>query len=468
MANKNENNQSEERILTKYDRKMQKRREEEIRARKRKLAVRGMAIGVIAIAVILAAFVIISNVGKSMSYIKVDEKSISKSEFEFYYNQTVSSAANNYMYTLQGLDTSKALDEQSYSDDLTWKDYLEQQATQSLVQVKALVKDAKANDFEGDVDGEYDKLCEQFAEYAKSQDMSEKDYYKQMFGGTKADLEEYMREMLLAQLWQEEVSKTKEPTVDEIEAYYEENKTDYDCVSYYVKEVSVAAVTAEDGTEDDAATLEAARKKAQDALTTLEVSGEYKEYQTSSGMSSVLVDWLFDEARTPDETAVVDAVNGTDCYAVKFVERIKDETPTADILAVITDAEDADADAILAEYEKGDKTEDSFKELVKKYTTDTSVEDGLYEGVSRKNTSMEQLSDWLDKSLQEGDTTAFKTDDGVNYVVYFKGDNEPYYQLTIKDELVSERLEDYLNDLTAPIKVADPNGVLKYLQVAGE
>jgi len=468
MANNKENNQNEERIITKYDRKMQRRREEEARAKKRKMAVRGTAIGVIAICVVVVAFVIISNVSKSMSYIKVDDKSISKSEFEFYYNQTVNSASNNQMYQLYGLDTTKPLDEQQYSEELTWKDYFEQQATNSLAQVKALVKDAEANDFKGDVEGEYKKTCDQIAKYAKEQNMSENDYYKQNFGSSKADLEDYMKESILADLWQEEVSKTKEPTEEEIEAHYEENKADYDYVTYYVEEVSVAAVTAEDGTEDKAATLEQARKKAQAAIATLEVSGDFKENQTKNGLSTVLSDWLFDEARTPNETAVLDAVNEKDCYAVKFVERVKDDTPTADVYAVISDEEDADEKAILEEYEKGDKTEESFKKLVSKYSTDTSTEDGLFEGVSRKNSNMEQLSDWLSKSRKEGDTTAFTTDEGVHYVVYYKGDNEPLYQMTIKNELTNERIQEYIDELAASIKVADPNGVLKYLQTAGE
>lgn len=468
MANNKDNNQNEERIVTKYDRKMQRRREEEARAKKRKMAVRGTAIGVIAICVVVVAFVIISNVSKSMSYIKVDDKSISKSEFEFYYNQTVNSASNNQMYQLYGLDTSQPLDEQQYSEDLTWKDFFEQQATNSLAQIKALVKDAEANDFKGDVDGEYKKVCDQIAEYAKEQNMSENDYYKQMFGSSKADLEDYMKESILADLWQEEVSKTKEPTLEEIEEHYEENKSDYDYVTYYVQEVSVPAVTAEDGTEDKAATLAEAQKKAQAAVATLEESGELKENQTKNGLSTVLSDWLFDEARTPNETAVLDAVNEKDCYAVKFVERVKDDEPSADILAVVTDAEDADEKSILEEYEKGDKTEESFKELVSKYSTDTSVEDGLYEGVARKGSRIQQMSDWLGESRKEGDTTAFTTDDGVHYVVYYKGDNDPVYQMTIKNEIISERIQEYVDELTASIKVADPNGVLKYLQTAGE
>ena len=232
MAGKKDNKDveiQEERVMTKYDRKRQKKYEEELRAKKRKIAVRGTGIAILAVCVIIVAFLIISSVGKSISYIKIDDKSISKSEFDFYYNQVLSSSSSTYS-SYYGLDTTQPLDQQdcTIESGLTWKDYFEKMATDEIIRVKALIKDAKANNFKGDVDAEYDKTMELFKEMAKTAGTNEEDYFKQIFGASKADVEDYMREYMLAGLWYEQVGNDKEAAVkdDEIEKYYEENKSE--------------------------------------------------------------------------------------------------------------------------------------------------------------------------------------------------------------------------------------------------
>lgn len=467
MANNKDNKQTEERIMTKYDRKMQKRNEELLRAKRRKMAVRGTCIAVLAVCVVIAAVVIISNVGKSISYIKVDDKSISKSEFDFYYTRTVNSYSS--MYSSYGLDTTQDLSAQQYSENLTWKDYFEQLATDELVRVKALVKDAEANGFKGDVDKEYEKYCNNYKKAAQANDMSEKDYYQNMFGASKADVEDYLKEYILANLWYNKVSDDKEPSADEIESYYEENKDDYDYVNYYVAQVTGEAVDTDstDGTDD--ALMSELNAQAQAKLPTIETDGEYMEYAKKSGMNSVLSDWLFAEGRIDGESTVLEDTDNSVCYAVKFVERCKSEEPTADIRAIITDSADVSADDILDEWKKGDKTEDSFIELVNKYSTDTSVEDGLYEGVSKIGVNGDEIGDWIfDASRKEGDTTAITQDNGMKYVMYYKGQNKPDYQAGIITDLTSENMQTYVKELTDAVKVADPNGVLKYLEQAGE
>lgn len=467
MENHNDNKETQERVMTKYDRKMQKRQEEILHARRRRLAVRGTGIAILAVCVVIAAIVIISNVGKSISYIKVDDKSISKSEFDFYYTSTV----NNYssMYSSYGLDTTQDLSTQQYSENLSWKDYFEELATNELVRVKALVKDADANSFKGDVDKEYEEYCESIKEAAKSANMSESDYYEKAFGASKADVEEYMKENILAGLWYEKVADDKKPSSEEIEAYYEENKADYDYVNYRVIQVTADAVdteSTEGATEEQMAQL---KKQAQEKLTTIDKDGENMQYGMQSGMSTVLAEWLFADERIAGETAVLEDADNTTCYAVKFMERHKNDNKTANIRMIVIDQEDVSADDVLEEWKKGDKTEDSFVELVNKYTEDTSVEDGLYENIPRTGLTDDERGEWIfNDARKEGDTAAMTLEDGSKCVLYYKGLDKPEYEVNISSELVSENMDTFVKGLTDAVKVADPNGVLKYLEQAGE
>lgn len=461
MENKNNKQVEEGRGLTKYDKKMQKRKEAELKAKKRKMAVRGTCIAVVAVCVILAGFLIISSVGQSVSYIKVGGESVSKNEFNFYYMRTL----NNYgsMYAQYGqIDMSVPLDEQQYSENMTWEDYFEQLAKEDLIRVKALVKDAKKNDFKGDVDAAYEENAKVLAEDAKTNNMSEDDYYTEMFGDVKEDVEEYIKEYLLAELWYEEVSKQKAATDEQIETYYQANKASYDSVDYYVYAVTPEGIDIETCTEAEYnSAMIAAHNEATAVLASVEKKGTLEENKTQSDMTSAtLSEWLYDDARTEGESAVVDDNDNSTIYAVKFVKRYRDENPTANIRAIVTDSADVDADAVLEEWKSGAKTEESFIELVKKYTADTSVTDGLYEGVTRVGMEVEGLTDWLfEEERAEGDTMAITADDGNKYVVYYKGENAPDYKFAIKEVLLEETMSSYVTSLMDAMEVKNPNNI---------
>lgn len=472
MAGKNDNKDveiQEERVMTKYDRKRQKKYEEELRAKKKKLAVRGTCIAILAVCAVVVAFLIISSVGRSISYIKVDEKSISKSEFDFYYNRIFNAYASSYS-AYYGLDTTQSLDKQecALESGLSWKDYFDKMATDELIRVKALVKDAKANDFKGDVDAEYNKTIELFKETAKAAGTSEEKYFEQTFGASKADVEEYMKEYLLAGLWYEQVGKDKEAAIkeDEIEKYYEENKAEYDYVSYYLTEVTPEGVSAETATDEEWNTaMTAAKAVADQKAAVVETEGEFIEFGYQSNLDEILSEWLFDEARVDGETAVLTDNNIGKFDVVKFVKRARSEEMTYDVRVISVSG---DAAEIMDKWEKGKKTEDAFIDLVNEYSLDTGTVDGLYQGISKTGLEIEGLADWLyDTNRKAGDTDVF-SDEKYTYVVYFKGENDLEYKTSIRSELMQDALEEWLNGLKDKMKLADPHGSLKYLTKAEE
>lgn len=462
---------TEERVMTRYDRKVMKRNEEEMRRKKKKVAVRGTGIVILAACVIAIAFVIISTISKSLCYIKVDDKNISKAEFDFYYNKNVNT--NSSMYTMYyGLDLSQPLEDQNYSDSLTWRDYFEQMATQELLQVKALVKESKENNFDGDIDKEFETYMQGLAQAAKDAGKSEDAYYKDLFGASKDRVKEYLKEYVLAGMWYEKLTEDNKPSDEEIETYYGENKDTYDYVTYYMTSVSAEGITVGQSSDDEvSAAMVTANAKAQETLQDIENQGELNERKLKSDISVTLTEWLFDEARTPGETTVVDDKNSAVCYALKFVERGRDESATKNI-RLITSAE-TEGDKIIEEWEKTDKTEDSFIKLVEKYVEGTVDEGGLLESVTRSETeSIEGLAEWLfEEERKTGDVKAFVNTDPTtgtttNMVIYYKEEGDPAYKASISSTLASDKTEKYVQGITDAMKLADPKHVLKYLETA--
>ena len=111
------------------------------------------------------------------------------------------------------------------------------------------------------------------------------------------------------------------------------------------------------------------------------------------------------------------------------------------------------AEAILKEWEEGEKTEDSFAALATEKTTDTASQEagGLYESVY-PGQMVTAFNDWcFDETRKEGDTDIIQTDYGY-HVMYFSGDNETTYRdYMVKNALLEKSITDWqeaLNEAT--------------------
>ena len=87
----------------------------------------------------------------------INGEEVNKVEFDYVYNTSKNNYITQYGSYLSyfGLDTSKDLSTQMYSETLTWQDYFEQNAVESLKQNKALMAEAKAAGFTYDTTDEY-------------------------------------------------------------------------------------------------------------------------------------------------------------------------------------------------------------------------------------------------------------------------------------------------------------------------
>ena len=504
--NKEQKEQTEQKVMTKYDRKVQKRKEEKEKEKKEERI--STAVGIVflvALVCLVASFPIRTYLATHETYVVINGEEVNKVEFDYVYNTTKNNYITQYGSYLSyfGLDTSKDLSTQMYSDTLTWQDYFEQNAVESMKQNKALMAEAKAAGFTYDTTDEYNTFKETIKTSAASAGVSDKEYVRSIYGSyaTMGRIEEYVKNDMVMNAYYQKLQEDNAPSDDEIQSYYEENKATYDSVDYRLTTIEADLPTepteladpveetaadttgttdgtaATDTTQDTAyqpsdaeiaKAMEDAKVLADDAEQTVAKDGEAHENEKKSSVNYMISDWLFDDARKAGDTTVITNDNSHCYYVVAFEKRYLDETPSADVRVIIP-TEDKNGEEILEEWKNGAATEDSFAELCKKYTQDTSAVEngGLFEQVTKTGMT-EELSNWIfDSSRQAGDTVAITVSD-TTYVLYYIGQDQPEWKINIKNTLVSDTMSQHMQDITADVTVEDPKGKLNYLKVQAE
>ena len=504
--NKEQKEQTEQKVMTKYDRKVQKRKEEKEKEKKEeRISTTVGIVFLVALVCLVASFPIRTYLATHETYVVINGEEVNKVEFDYVYNTSKNNYITQYGSYLSyfGLDTSKDLSTQMYSETLTWKDYFEQNAVESLKQNKALMAEAKAAGFTYDTTDEYNTFKETIKTSAAAAGVSDKEYVRSIYGSyaTMGRIEEYVKNDMVMNAYYQKLQEDNAPSDDEIQSYYEENKATYDSVDYRLTTIEADLPTepteladpveetaadttgttdgtaATDSTQDTAyqpsdaeiaKAMEDAKVLADDAEQTVAKDGEAHENEKKSSVNYLISDWLFDDARKAGDTTVITNDNSHCYYAVAFEKRYLDETPSADVRVIIP-TEDKTGEEILEEWKNGAATEDSFAELCKKYTQDTSAVEngGLFEQVTKTGMT-EELSNWIfDSSRQAGDTVAITVSDST-YVLYYIGQDQPEWKINIKNTLVSDTMSQHMQDITADITVEDPKGKLNYLKVQAE
>lgn len=506
--NKEQKEQTEQKVMTKYDRKVQKRKEDKEKEKKEERI--STAVGIVflvALVCLVASFPIRTYLATHETYVVINGEEVNKVEFDYVYNTSKNNYITQYGSYLSyfGLDTSKDLSTQMYSETLTWKDYFEQNAVESLKQNKALMAEAKAAGFTYDTTDEYNTFKETIKTSAAAAGVSDKEYVRSIYGSyaTMGRIEEYVKNDMVMNAYYQKLQEDNAPSDDEIQSYYEENKATYDSVDYRLTTIeadlhlptepteladpveetaadttgSTDGTAATDSTQDTAyqpsdaeiaKAMEDAKVLADDAEQTVAKDGEAHENEKKSSVNYLISDWLFDDARKAGDTTVITNDNSHCYYVVAFEKRYLDETPSADVRVIIP-TEDKTGEEILEEWKNGAATEDSFAELCKKYTQDTSAVEngGLFEQVTKTGMT-EELSNWIfDSSRQAGDTVAITVSD-TTYVLYYIGQDQPEWKINIKNTLVSDTMSQHMQDITADVTVEDPKGKLNYLKVQAE
>ena len=408
--------------------------------------------------------------------------------------------------SLFGLDVTKALDQQFYDEEnkVTWADEFANSAKENAKAVYGIADEAAANGYTlTDDDKAYiDGQIATMSTYAALYGYSNVDGYIQAMYGTGVNeeiLRNYFEACYTALAYQEHVGNAMEYTASDIEAKDAENPAVFSTFSYNSYYLAAnkfleGGVEGEDGTvtysdEEQAAAVEAAKEAAKSltsannveqfdlAIAALEINAEVENAASTASkntsydyVNSVIQSWVTDSKREEGDMKVIastttdedgkETINGY--YAVYFVERNDNEVLMQNVRHILakfeggttdesgnttySDEEKAaakeTAEQILADWQAGEATEESFAALANEKSDDgDGTTGGLYENVY-PGQMVTNFNDWLfDESRASGDTGIVETEYGYHVMYYVGASEQTYRNYMIENTLRSEDVE---------------------------
>lgn len=364
----------EQKVQTKYDRKMEarkKQKEQDIKEEKRDkfFGFFLLASILLVVAIVIIVPIVKKNSALNNTYAKIGEHEITKLEYDYYYETVVSNYLTQYSSILpyMGLDTSLPYEDQIYIDNRTWEDMFDEMTVDQIARVKVMYDEAKAAGFEYDTEAEYEAFVENVAEVAESAGVSVKDYYKSMCGAyaTEENVAEFVKEGIYADAYYNKMLEDYAPTEEEVAAYYQENALSYDQVDY--RSFAFTADLAEDASEEEVSkAMEELSAKAEAMKAELEAGAVFEDlcianaaeadkaaYEdetteaclTEGGYymsaNAAVGEWLYADGRTEGEKAVIYDEAGRRYFVVEFIKRYYDEANNAGISSMMAEQDAA-------------------------------------------------------------------------------------------------------------------------------
>ncbi|WP_295759126.1 peptidylprolyl isomerase [uncultured Oscillibacter sp.] len=390
---------------------------------------------------------------------------------------------------------------------MTWHDYFLDEALDNMRVIQAALKAAEAEGFQypAGVQAQYDDNMDALKAVAAASGISVSQYLKGNFGAgvTEKVYGEQLMRVLRYSAYADAYQDSLTYSDSELEEAYGADRNTYDHVSYEVVSFSGAAEsttddegnTVEPTEEEAAAALEAAQDLAQTVLDGFQDGGDLEELANENdgtysknengtySAGSVMSEWLYDSARKSGDASTL--ADGTVQYVVVFHDRFRDENPTIDIRHIlvslgtgsIAEGEEgyedqqaqlkadahAKAEELLAQWQSGEATEDSFAALALKESADGSKYDGgLYTEVYQGQ-MVTEFNDWcFDTARQSGDTGVVDTQYG-SHVMYFSGVNAARWQTQVAANLRTEAYAAWEEDLVKDVTVQRSESGLKHI-----
>ena len=467
---------------------------------------RRWTIGTIAVVVVIALVLLLNSplVYKSAAY-TVGDRKYTTADVSYRYANQYLNFANQYgnYASMFGLDTSagiQGLDKQDCPfNDGSWKDYFLEAAKNDMLQTKAMLDYAAQNGITldeeelADVEAAFEGLDERASSYGYGS--ADKMMSANYGAGVKVStVRAAAQESTLANKAMEALSDSFTFTEAELEEHYQsyEGSRDYFDYSYVLVEAH-----GEDDSEPTEESKAEAMKTAEAVKAAFEADNNADFAQrlsdaaeaqglsatrsrSTSGSSLVAASsWLMDASRKAGDLTVEADADGDHVYVVLFLSRndnhykpvsvrhilIKAE---ADENGVYTDeakaAAKARAEEILAEFNSGDKSEDSFAALAERYSEDSgsNTNGGLYENIARGQ-MVEEFDAFCFAGHKHGDTGVVYGESSSYagyHVIYFVGEGEQLYSsILAESDLRSSALTEKLDELTSAYSVSEGFGM---------
>lgn len=413
------------------------------------------------------------------------------------------------------------MDKEKYPEGTTWADFFIDSALETAKSDYALYKLAKDAGYKLDEETQasYDEAVENLSNTAGMYGYSNADQYLKAVYGNGARLssyKDYLYRNAVAQSFYQNRFQGLSFDDAALREYESEHKNDFNSYDYSYGYISYQSYL-EGGTEGEDGTTEyseeeknAARAKAKEVADALGAAKTAEELKTMSGdqeivgstvinvtsqkhtlhtnIDTTLSDWLADADRKIGEIGIIENVNQNSESEEKeingyYVIVLEGKTDNNQLMSNVrhllvsfeggttdentgtttyTDEEKAiaktEAESLLKKWQDGDATEESFIELVKQYSDDSSAESGgLYENINPDSQYVENFLNWsIDDSRKTGDVEIVETEYGYHIMYYVGKSEESYRDHMIRDILKNEDqdawYEGVLNDVTVEKK----------------
>lgn len=451
-----------------------------------KTSKRKWTIGTIAVA-LLIVIALVLNAGflfKHTTAVKVNGKSVTPAEASYYYKTLYNTYAQYSQY--YGFDLTSMADVDTAMSDLE--------------RVKALNDYAAANGIALTAE-EQQELEDSFASLETNvvlggyKNLGTYLTYNYGTGVTEKLARQIAAEQLLADKAYDAKLDSFEYTEAELDEYYDslEGAGDNYSYGYYYISADTVETTDEEGNtsnEVTEATMAEAEltansvKAAYDAAATEdpserfsmavslvvpEDSGSFSSNISGSSLNTAFSEWLMDGARKAGDITVAENASATGYYVVLFLDRNDNHYNTVAMRHILVQAAAEDdgtysdealaaareeAEKIYAEWLAGDKTEDSFAALANEQSDDSgsNTAGGLYEDIYQGQ-MVPEIEEYLFGGRKAGDVEIIdvvSSNYAGTHIVYFVGEGDLYSRVIARDDLSSEAISAWEEELLAP------------------
>ena len=451
---------------------------------------------------ILAAALLIWNSGffqsRATAY-TVDGVNYTAAEYTYFYRTAYNQYASYGM-----VSTSTPLDEQVYNQETgeTFDDYFKTYAEESLKSLTLLSREAASEGMtlSDDEKAEIEDTIKSYKTSAAQYGYTLSTYLKANFGPymTEGKLRDLLEMQTLAGNFYNEKLAGFTYEQDELNAYYDENAGTLD--TFVHNTCFISSSTDYFDTEDADEAKAQAKDLADQMAAGLKDGGDFQalaEQYTKdqdnptiytnltvpgSQLSSLYGDWLRDTARKSGDVTVMESSSGTGYFVVQFLDRYLLTDGTADIRHILIKAEtDEGADAptaeqmaaakakveeLLATWQSGEATEDSFAALANENSEDTgsNTNGGFYNAY--RGQMIPNFDSWIfDPARQTGDTGIVENDNNGTegyHLIYYVGSNTPYWQQQATSALQDADMGEWLDGLMETLQTSSGSG-MKYV-----
>lgn len=249
----------QEKKQTSYDRKMQSKKQEQ---KKDKSSYYASLIIIVLSVLVIAVIAVISILNKKKEkdadlkeYIKINNESVSKLEFNYYKNGVVNSFASTYQQILPyiGLDFSGNWESTVFDESTgeTWSDYFDTMTANAILENKALLADMKAKGVTLDTADNVANFMAGLASTATAGNVTVKEYMQQLYGpaATEKRIRPFVEDEITASMYYAQLTEQTEVSDEAVQAEYDSNPVKYDSVDYHV--LGIPASYSEGASEDE-------------------------------------------------------------------------------------------------------------------------------------------------------------------------------------------------------------------------